>query len=121
MPAFFIAVLNSYLTDKYFDIVWATPPGTPQNGAPKNYFFEQLNLKFFRFFFDVSRYLTEKYFAMVWGCQPLPGIHPHGHPKNQLFQKLHLGCQFFVIHSRYTFKRHTRVIHTKYTFKRQIF
>ena len=50
MPAFFIAVLNSYLTDKYFDIVWATPPGTPQNGAPKNYFFEQLNLKFFRFF-----------------------------------------------------------------------
>ena len=38
--------ISRYLTDKYFDIVWGCHPSrTPQNRAPKNQFFEWLNLE----------------------------------------------------------------------------
>ena len=42
--------ISRYLTDKYFDIVWAlwfggaTTLGTPQMNPPKNQFFLRLNL-----------------------------------------------------------------------------
>ena len=41
----------------------------PENGAPKNPFFEWLKLECY-FFFDISRYLTDKYFDILWGCHP---------------------------------------------------
>ena len=39
--------ISRYLTDKYFDLVWGTTSswGPPQHGAPKNQFFERLNLE----------------------------------------------------------------------------
>ena len=44
----------------------ATPPRTPQSGAPKYQFFERFKLEGY-FFFEISRYLADKYFDIVWG------------------------------------------------------
>ena len=68
---------------------------SPQNGAPKNQFFERLKLESY-FFFDISRYLTDKYFDAVWGCHP-PEDPPNGPTKNQFFLRLKLGWQFVLI------------------------
>ena len=58
--------------------------GTPQNGAPKNQFFERLKLECY-FVFGISRYLINKYFDIVWGCHS-PGDPLKWTPKNQFFE-----------------------------------
>ena len=51
----------------------------PQNGVPKNQFFERLKLGCY-FFFAISRYLTDKYFDIVWGCHSSLGTPPQMDP-----------------------------------------
>ena len=43
-------------------------------------------------FFALSRYLTDKYFDVLWGY----GL-PWEFPQIQLFERLHLRCQCFLI------------------------
>ena len=43
--------------------------------------------------FDIRRYLTDKYFGVVWECHPPPGTPQIDPPKNQVFERLNLGCQ----------------------------
>ena len=56
----------------------ATPPGTPQNGPPKNQFFERAQGRVL-LIFDISRYLRDKYFDIVRGCHP-----PQGPPQKSI-------------------------------------
>ena len=60
--------------------------------------------------FDISRYLTDKYFDIVWGFQTWgfgaaklvpPGTSPNRPHKKQFFKRIKLGCQCFMISSRY--------------------
>ena len=44
-------------------------------------------------FFDISRYLRGNNFDIVWGYHP-PG---NATPKYQFFERLILGCQFFLL------------------------
>ena len=58
------------------------PREPPQNGAPKNQFFERLAMV--PVFLDISRYLRDKYFDIIWGYHP-PGDPPNGPPQKQIF------------------------------------
>ena len=50
--------ISKYLTDKYFDIVWGSPPETPQMDLPKNQFFERFNLVCQSVLISADIYLT---------------------------------------------------------------
>ena len=40
--------ISTYLTEKYFDVVWdATPRGPPQMDPPKINFFKRLKIEFY--------------------------------------------------------------------------
>ena len=79
--------ISTYLTDKYFDIVWGChpppppppPPGTPPNGPPQKSIFGMAQLRV-PVFYDNSTYFTDKYFDIVWGCHP-----PADPPKKSIF------------------------------------
>ena len=67
------------------------PREPPKMGHPKIYFLNGLSRG--ASFFDFSRYLTDNYFDISWGYHP-PWGPPKRTPKNQLFKKFKLGCQF---------------------------
>ena len=106
MPVFFclISALSSYLTDKYFGIVW----GYPQETSQKSIFWTA-SLKVLVSFY-ICKYLTEKYLDINWGYHPLQEPAPNGHPKIQFFERLNLEeCQFFFI-SRYLLDKYFAVL-----------
>ena len=95
LRCYFFFNISRYLTDKYFNVVWGChPPGDSPNRPPKSTFWmAQARVLLF---FDISRYLTDNYFDIVWGCHP-PWGPRNGLPKNQIFERLNLECQCFMM------------------------
>ena len=62
----------------------------PLLGAPNTHYFEWLKLGSKCFLISLDN-LTDKY------CDIVEGYQPPGTPRNQLFEQLKLGCQFFDI------------------------
>ena len=46
-------------------------------------------------FYDIRRYLTDEHFDVVWGATPRGP--PKWTPQNQVFERLNLECQCFMI------------------------
>ena len=78
MPVLFD--ISSYLTDKYFDIVWGCHhPGDPFKWTSQTSIFWMAQARVL-LFFDISRYLTDKYFDIVLGVPS-----PRGSPQTSIF------------------------------------
>ena len=74
---------------------WGDTPGLPQNGAPKNPFFERLKLGCQLFLISVD--IQQTNILILFRSATLPGTPPNGPPENQCFERLNLECQCFMI------------------------